>query len=183
MKKVYLEKRATTENTDTVLDLRDLEDLDMFLHKELESYTNNANTHDKNPSFKHSEYATRVSVIVKNTSEADSTSDVNLYEVSSVYDLQSTSVSDKCDPPVTLQQFSSTNQLLAQPQGPSISILAQPSTSPTEENTINPPPTSNKIIPSKVTSTVERKVYLCQFAGCGKKYTKLSHLKVSFKGN
>lgn len=182
MKKVYLEKRVSAENTDTVLDLRDLEDLDMFLHKELESYTNNVITHDKTTNFRHPEFGTRVSVIVKNTNDADSTSDVNLYELSSVYDLQPSSVSDKCDPPMTIQQFTPTDHLLSQPQGPS--ILTQPSTS---QNIENPPginqATSSKSIPNKVSSTVERKVYLCQFSGCGKKYTKLSHLKAHMRAH
>ena len=210
MRKIYLEKRSTDDcdsndsidTIDTIDTFDELNDIDMFLHRELENYNNYTTeffTQDLN--IIHLEVGNsslsegRASVIRSSKdhletqlTQCPSTSAPrdNSFDGFDIQQISEHSSSD-LDPSSLyfLENTSSTyNDQEPSPNTPSTSTLpvnisdhviahsSSPSTSSSS---------SSKKLKSKFQSSVTgRKVFPCEHSGCGKKYTKLSHLKVSF---
>ena len=198
MKKVYLEKRSLAEHNTTV-DLGDLEDLDLFLHNELENYSNNTSSllgqaitsSHMQPVLSSVLREQRPSVIVENAKDEvgvpmllDPTYDIHSCD----FDLVQASDSDSS--PLLSSPSTSTRHLRTSSPPPSHQE-SSPANSPTpgqlshtstKHSTSSPSTSRSKTgrKPQSLSSEAERKVYPCQHSGCGKKYTKLSHLKVFF---
>ena len=200
MKKVYLEKRSLAEHSTTV-DLGDLEDLDLFLHNELENYSNTTGgflgqaitSSHMQPVHSSVLGDHRPSVIVENAKDELEVSML----LDPAYDLSSSGfdlmqASDLSSPSDSSPLLSSTSTCHLRTSSPPPSHQeSSPATSPTpgqlshtstNHSTSSPSTSRSKTgrKPQSLSSGAERKVYPCQHSGCGKKYTKLSHLKVFF---
>ena len=207
MRKIYLEKRPTDEcdiigTIDTIDTIDELSDIDLFLHRELENYNNYAEeffTQDLSTS--HIEQGDsflsegRVSVIKSSQDElktklTQSPSTSAPYDYSfDAFTIKQTSEHNSSDldysSPYFLENSSSTsNDQDPSPDTPSTSTLPGNISAPSTFHSSSPSTSSSssyKKAKSKFQfSEAERKVYPCEHSGCGKKYTKLSHLKVSF---
>ena len=201
MKKVYLEKRSLAEHNNTTVDLGDLEDLDLFLHNELENYINTTSgfvgqavtSSHMQPVHSAVPGDHRPSVIVENAKDEvgvpmllDPTYDIRLCDFDLVQTSDLASPSDSS--PLLSSPSTSTCHMRTSSPPPSHQE-SSPANSPTpgqvshtstKHSTSSPSTSRSKTgrKPHSLSTEAERKVYPCQHSGCSKKYTKLSHLKV-----
>ena len=190
------------DTVDTINTIDELSDIDLFLNRELENYNNYTEEFfTKDLSTSHVEQGNsslsegRVSVIKSSQYELRTKLTQSL-SISAPYDntfdaftIQQTSehISSDLDysSPYFLENSSSTsNDQVTSPDTPSTSRLpgniSAPATSPSSSPSTSSSSSSKKAKSKLQSSETERKVYPCEHSGCGKKYTKLSHLKVSF---
>jgi len=207
MKKVYLEKRCKSDldvsdspcqvsdfqSLNEILEnTMELEDLDTLIHLELDTYSSN----DTNIIFGelmniniHTEYEDKRSLNEDRESPSNRPYDLDFYQEDSMHLNRQPKTTSVIVENRNYRALSKTRNLLSSPQSVKIeqrqqseclisssSSSSPPTSSSRQRHKVQHPPPDSTVRDSEYHEE-KRKIFSCEYEGCNKKYTKLSHLK------